>query len=38
MQGLVIAGLALLILVTGYILIKGDSIQKTGWLVYLISP
>lgn len=38
MTGLVIAGLLAIVLFSVWVLVKGDSIQKTSWLVYLISP
>jgi hypothetical protein len=38
MQGLVLLGLLGVIGVSVYVLVKGDSIKKTGLLVYFLSP
>ncbi len=37
-QGLVNLLLVGIILFSVYVIIKGDNVAKTGWLVYLISP
>ena len=37
-QGIVVIGLIFIVLTTIYVIIKGNNVSKTGWLVWLLVP
>ena len=37
-QWLVIVGLLVIIGISGYLIVKGDNVKRTAWLVYLFMP
>lgn len=37
-QEVVVLLLVGVILISAYLVVKGDAVKRTGWLVYLLSP